>query len=187
MTEPLQETTRFLGKRALSLVAGRTALDAPADRLGELLVRSYGPDPDKVRDWLHGVWLGHPLHPLLVAVPIGAVTTTVAMDALGGEQMRDAARFTLGLAIAGSVAAVVTGWNDWQYTTGRARRVGLVHGVLNEVATACYVVSYVQRRRGKRGVAASTLGYAISGSAGYLGGALAYNWGVGVDGTGDHL
>ena len=28
--------------------------------------------PGKVRDGLHGVWLGHPLHPVLVQVPVGA-------------------------------------------------------------------------------------------------------------------
>ena len=28
--------------------------------------------PGKLRDVLHGVWLGHPLHPMLVQVPVGA-------------------------------------------------------------------------------------------------------------------
>ncbi|MGH3200753.1 MAG: hypothetical protein ACRDOA_09735 [Streptosporangiaceae bacterium] len=28
--------------------------------------------PGKVRDVLHGVWLGHPLHPVLVQAPVGA-------------------------------------------------------------------------------------------------------------------
>ena len=28
--------------------------------------------PQRVKDALHGVWLGHPLHPALVQIPMGA-------------------------------------------------------------------------------------------------------------------
>jgi hypothetical protein len=47
-----------------------------ADPLGDLFQRIfrvlYGPVP-ALRDFLHGTWLGHPLHPLLTDVPIGAL------------------------------------------------------------------------------------------------------------------
>ena len=35
----------------------------------------------KLKDFLHGAWLGHPLHPVLTDVPVGAWTTAVVLDA----------------------------------------------------------------------------------------------------------
>jgi hypothetical protein len=40
-------------------------LTAPVQRAVRLL------PPGRVRDALHGVWLGHPLHPVLVQLPVG--------------------------------------------------------------------------------------------------------------------
>lgn len=39
--------------------------------------------PGKVRDGLHGVWLGHPLHPVLVQAPVGAWMSASIMDTFG--------------------------------------------------------------------------------------------------------
>jgi hypothetical protein len=39
--------------------------------------------PGKVRNGLHGVWLGHPLHPVLVQVPVGAWLSASIVDLLG--------------------------------------------------------------------------------------------------------
>ena len=36
--------------------------------------------PGKLRDVLHGVWLGHPLHPMLVQVPVGAWLSASVLD-----------------------------------------------------------------------------------------------------------
>jgi nitrite reductase/ring-hydroxylating ferredoxin subunit len=78
---------------------------------------------------------------------------------------------------------------DWQHTHEEDRRIGLVHGVLNATATVLYGLSWWDRRRGKhtRGIAISALGYAITASSGYLGGALVFGSGIGIDQSGQRL
>jgi nitrite reductase/ring-hydroxylating ferredoxin subunit len=68
---------------------------------------------------------------------------------------------------------------------GRARRVGLMHGVLNVGATALYGASLWMRRRGDRrtGRNLACLGYAASLSSAYLGGHLVFGEQIGVDHT----
>src|SRR5215213_1673582 len=41
-----------------------------------------GPSGLAVKNFLHGVWLGHPLHPVLTDVPLGAWTVALALDAM---------------------------------------------------------------------------------------------------------
>lgn len=149
---------------------------------------------EQVSNALHGTWLGHPVHPALTAVPTGAVTTMLALDAAstipGGDAgLRAASRTALGVGVLGSVAAMLTGLTDWQHTHERSRRVGLVHGLLNATATALYAASWRERRRARhlRGVGLSTLGYGITMAGGYLGAALVYGAGVGVDVSGPRL
>ncbi len=36
-----------------------------------------------LKDLLSGTWMGHPLHPMLTDVPIGAWTSAVALDPRG--------------------------------------------------------------------------------------------------------
>ena|SRR6202035_3217256 len=42
--------------------------------------------PGKVRDVLHGVWLGHPLHPMLIQATIGTWLSASILDFTGGDQ-----------------------------------------------------------------------------------------------------
>lgn len=149
---------------------------------------------DRISNALHGTWLGHPLHPALTSVPMGAVATTVAMDAVGAlpgraAHLRDASRFALGVGLVSSVGAAATGLTDWQHTHEQSRRIGLVHGFLNTAATGLYAASWWDRRRGRhrRGVAASALGYGLSLGSGYLGGTLVFGSGAGVDRSGARL
>ena len=83
------------------------SVDNPAiDRVAEPLSRavraafdSAGAGGKQAKNALHGVWLGHPLHPVFTDVPIGAWTTALALDAAanGDPGMRRAATFGLGL------------------------------------------------------------------------------------------
>jgi nitrite reductase/ring-hydroxylating ferredoxin subunit/uncharacterized membrane protein len=177
---------------------GRQAwLDRPGYRLEHALTFAFaamGRNRDRISNALHGTWLGHPLHPALTSVPTGAVATTLVMDAAGllpgsPAGLRDGSRFALGVALAGSVGAAATGVTDWQHTHEQSRRIGLVHGALNALATGLYAASYRDRRRGRhrRAMASSALGYGLTLGSGYLGGALVFGAGLGVDRSGDRL
>jgi len=145
-------------------------LDRPGYRLEHgvgLALATCGGAGERISNVLYGVRLGHPLHPLVTAVPMGAVTTAVALDAASllphhSPDLREVSRFALAVGIVGSLGAAVTGLHDWQQTQERTRRVGLVHGALNSIATGLYIASWFDRRRGRhrRGMAGSALGYA---------------------------
>ena len=93
------------------------------------------------------------------------------------------------MGIIGSLGAAATGATDWQHTHDESRRIGIVHGLLNIVATALYAVSWWDRRRGRhlRGMAGTALGYGLTMASGYLGASLVYGSGVGVDRSGPRL
>ena len=185
---------RVWGERSVAVLGRQAWLDRPSYRLEHTISLAFaacGSAGQRVGNVLHGTWLGHPLHPLLTALPTGAVATTLALDAaavLPGRRpgLRDAARLSLGVGIVGSLGAAVTGVTDWQHTQEQARRVGIVHGALNTAATGLYLTSWWQRRRGRhlRGAAASAMGYGVTAASGYLGAHLVYRAGTGVDQSG---
>lgn len=141
---------------------------------------SAGESGTKIKDALHGTWLGHALHPMLVTVPIGAWTTAAVLDLVGSKDGADTA---LGFGILASLPAVSAGLADWSYTEGKPRRLGYVHAALNSAALACYGLSWMARRGGRRGlgVSLSTVGLGLVGVSGYLGGELSYSLGQGVN------
>jgi nitrite reductase/ring-hydroxylating ferredoxin subunit/uncharacterized membrane protein len=188
---------RDAAARVVETLARQTWLDRPSYRFEHALMflfASLGRHRERVSNALHGTRLGHPLHPALTSLPTGAVATTVALDAASllsgrGTALREAARSALAVGIAGSIGAGITGVTDWQHTHEQARRVGLVHGLVNAVATGLYAMSWWDRRRGRRvrGVAGSAVGYGLTLGAGYLGGVLVYGFGIGVDRSGARL
>lgn len=157
-------------------------LDAFAEKAQESL-RPYL-DRRPVKDLLSGTWLGHPLHPLLVTVPIGSWVSAALLD-LGGRGVQRAADRLIGFGALAALPTAAAGLSDWLDTVGAERRVGLVHAAGNDVALGLMVASWFARRRGRRGrgVLLSLLADGIVGVTGYLGGHLAYNQGVGVDTT----
>jgi hypothetical protein len=102
------------------------------------------PGARRAADVLHGRWLGHSLHPVMVDLPIGFWTSAVYMDLMGHR--RSARLLTLAGTLS-ALGAVATGAADWSVTDGRERRVGLVHGVLNSTATVLNAASLVAPNR----------------------------------------
>ncbi|MGV0476012.1 (2Fe-2S)-binding protein [Mycobacterium kansasii] len=198
---PRDRQRHKFGSRVVAAIGRQEWLDRPSYRLEHLIsfgFNALGGARDRVTNALNGIWLGHPVHPPLTSFASGALGTTVALDALSllpgrpASEVLDASRFAsraLGLGIAASVGSAVTGIADWQHTHEEDRRVGLVHGLVNTAATALYVMSWVDRRRGHhlRGIAVSALGYAITVSGAYLGGALVFESGIGIDQSGGRL
>ncbi len=190
-----------LGRRVVSAIGRQEWLDRPSYRFEHLLSFAYnslGDARNTVTNTLHGVWLGHPVHPPLASLTSGALGTTVALDALSllpgrpATEVLDASRFAsraLGLGILASVGSAATGVTDWQHTHEEDRRVGLVHGLVNLAATALYVQSWWDRRHGRhgRGIVLTALGYGITVAGSYLGGALVFESGIGIDQSGARL
>jgi uncharacterized membrane protein len=159
------------------------ALDGPGRTVGRA-VRGVIAD-GAPKDVLSGTWLGHALHPMLTDIPIGAWTSSVLLDWMGGKDSRSASDR---LILAGVVAAgvtVATGWSDWadaEQRNAAVRRCGLVHAAANATATALMLGSYVARKRGARGRGKllSLAGSTALGAGGWLGGHLSYTLGAGV-------
>ncbi|MFI7674169.1 DUF2231 domain-containing protein [Actinophytocola sp. NPDC049390] len=129
---------------------------------------------------LRGRWLGHPLHPLMVTVPIGAFVGTAVLDLARGN--REAARTLTGLGLAAIAPTALLGLADYADLDERQRRVGIAHATLNTVAVALFAGSYLSRTRGAHtcGMALSTLGLTVLSAGGALGGHLSYAQGAGV-------
>jgi nitrite reductase/ring-hydroxylating ferredoxin subunit/uncharacterized membrane protein len=169
------------------------AIETAADTLQPAvtdLFRSGGEAGQVVKNFLHGTWLGHPLHPVLTDIPVGAWTTALALDAMeavsGREEFGSAADAAVAVGLVGALGAAATGITDWSDTDGRGRKVGLVHGLLNVTAATLYTTSLVMRRKPNTrrvGIGLSMLGYLVSGASAYLGGHLVFGEKIGVDHT----
>ncbi|HSU31634.1 MAG TPA: hypothetical protein VLJ11_10385, partial [Bryobacteraceae bacterium] len=59
---------------------------APIQNKGETFVKdafaSAGESGPAIKNFLHGVWLGHPLHPVITDVPVGGWTVAAILDLL---------------------------------------------------------------------------------------------------------
>lgn len=150
------------------------------------LYRKAGPRGQAAANFLHGTWLGHPLHAALTDVPLGAWTAAVLFDALdaatGREELGKAADAAITVGIAGAVGAAITGLTDWQHTDPPARRIGLAHALLNTATLGLFATSLGVRRRSRP--AGRLLGYAgiaIGTIAAAIGGNLVYRQRIGVD------
>ena len=175
-------------------VVSKPTLRPPVDEtvqriLDKALYAGGRPEAQKLRNFLNGTWLGEPLHVVLTDVPIGAWTAAMIFDLLGlmlhRKELASAADVAIGIGLAGSAGAAVTGATDWSDVDPPARRLGLVHGLLNLGGTAMFATSLVLRRKRSRrsGFIVSALGYAVMSYAAHLGGKLVYEHRVGVDRT----
>jgi nitrite reductase/ring-hydroxylating ferredoxin subunit/uncharacterized membrane protein len=143
----------------------------------------------KVQELLHGTWIGHPLHVILTDVPIGAWTAATGFDALDSvtrrKQWQAATDAAITVGLLGAAGAAVAGLTDWQDTDPPARRIGLMHGLLNVGGVTLFTASLLMRKRKSRtvGRTLSLLGYAVATLAARLGGNMVYGQRIGVDHT----
>jgi nitrite reductase/ring-hydroxylating ferredoxin subunit len=165
----------------LRLTRQLAELAEPLDEVAEPVQAAVNAVPQPLRDVLDGVWFGNPLHPALTDVPIGAWSAAFVLD-LAGSPAADQA---LGVGILGAVPTALTGLNDWSHLKDDARRIGTVHALLNSMALALNVASYVARRDGHRGLGRLLSGVAYAGTlfSAHLGGHLSFGLGVRVNRT----
>ncbi|SEF87301.1 Uncharacterized membrane protein [Saccharopolyspora kobensis] len=151
-------------------------MERPAEAVARAVRRTIsGTRADRL---LGGAWLGHPVHPLLVTVPIGACVSAPVLELCTGN--RQAARWLIALGLIAVPPAVVAGLADFAHLDARQRRVGALHATANVVSTAFFGASLCCRpgaRSAKVSMALGTLTIAIGGA---LGGHLSYAQGAGV-------
>src|SRR6185437_8098379 len=97
--------------------------------------------PGKVRDALHGVWLGHPVHPMLVQAPVGAWLSASLLDFTGDER---AARRLTAAGLCAALPAALAGAADWSEQHEQQMRVGVIHAAGNVMALGLYAASLAQ-------------------------------------------
>lgn len=174
---------------AMNVIEDQTWLETPSEQVAKVVSKVLtkpGGGPTRIDDFLNGVWLGHPLHPVLTDVPIGAWTMGLILDGLetvtGRPEFNPGADAAVGVGLLGALGAAVTGAAQWQYTIGRQRRLGLSHALLNVAAVGLYGASMLCRVNGKRGAGKITalLGFGVMTVAAYIGGDLAYGERLGV-------
>lgn len=158
------------------------ALDKVARPLKSTVSRAVR--PRVVRNLLSGTNLGHPLHPPLTDLPIGAWMMSALLDA-AGPAAEGAADLLVTAGVVAAVPTAASGLNDWSDTAGPETRVGLVHAAVNTTALSLYLASLVARIRGRRrsGKVLALAGLGMVSGGAYLGGHLAFVMGVNVNRT----
>ncbi len=176
--------------RSSSSAQGQPPLDEKLQKLLDKALYGGGhPSAQKIRNFLNGTWLGEPLHVVLTDVPVGAWTVAMAFDALdlvfNRREFARACEGSIGIGLLAAAGAAVTGATDWSDVDPPARRLGLIHGLLNLSGAALFATSLFLRKQKSReaGRIVGVLGYAVMSYAANLGGKLVYEHRVGVDRT----
>lgn len=145
----------------------------------------------KVVDLLHGTWLGHPLHPVLVEVVVGAWSISSFFDLVSYfNRSKQAEMIADALIQIGNYAAlpsILSGLAQFSTIPEPAANIALTHATVNNIGFALQVASARARSRGDRdrALTLSGLAFVFMMSGAYLGGHLAYNKRVGVKHTED--
>lgn len=149
----------------------------------------------KLTDFLQGKWLGHPLHPAIVHLPIGAWVLAGALDLIGwaGEDNAMLGRLALwcvAFGLFGALLAVPPGIADWAPIKKEkpAWKLGLYHMALNLIAAIVWAVNIGLRFEGRDDpgrittsiLATSMMGTLLVLVGGYLGKLLVFDQGVSV-------
>ena len=141
---------------------------------------------------------GHPVHPMLVVLPLGlfimAVVTDIAFYVTGRGTLATVSYWNIAGGIVGGLAAAVFGLVDWLAIPAgtRAKAIGLYHGVGNVVVVALFAASWWMRYDvgghfpSVAAMLVGATGLILGAVTAWLGGELVDRLGVGVD-DGAHL
>jgi uncharacterized membrane protein len=145
---------------------------------------------------------GHPFHPILVTVPIGAWVSSVVLDVAShltpdAAALSTAAGWLLGVGVIGALGAAAVGFLDFlTIPPGTpAHRTALLHMTLNVLVTVVYAGGLAWRVSQWPAPGATPLGplvlsvvaLAVLAVSGTLGGRLSYRYGVRVATEADQL
>src|SRR5213594_4113547 len=106
---------------------------------------ALGPPGQSIKNVMHGTTaLGHPLHPALTDVPVGAWTVGVVADFAAhftGRIPEAAGDVALIVGLLVALLTLVTGYTDFADTVGMERRFGCAHGLLMTLVVAIEMAS----------------------------------------------
>jgi uncharacterized membrane protein len=137
--------------------------------------------------------LGHPIHPMLIVLPLGTLSLAVVLDLLYlvwiDTRLPFASFILISAGLITGLVAALFGLRDWLAIPGntRAKSVGAIHGVGNVVVVALFFMSWLIRWGSPDYVPSvlafvlSLAGLGLAGVTGWLGAELVYRLGVGVD------
>ncbi len=157
-------------------------------RVVDAFYRVLGRPGKWLQDFVNGSWLGHPVHPVVTDVVIGGAAILAAFDlltlVLGVENLETASLVAVGIVSLSAIAATTTGLTDFKDThTGDERNVVVLHGLINVVATAAYIVSFFLRLGGSEvlGIWVALGGVLVLTVGGYIGGHVVFKYGYMVN------
>ena len=136
----------------------------------------------------------HPIHPMLIPFPLALWTTSFATDVLfyfhRNTSLLLISKYMLGAGIIGAAAAAIPGIMDWSAIKHpEAKKVANWHARINILALIVFCASLYLRlgrnadlvgRRLTIPFLLSLVGVILISISGYLGGDLAYRYGIGV-------
>jgi uncharacterized membrane protein len=137
-------------------------------------------------------FLGHSIHAMLIAFPLGLLATAVIFDVAylvtNKAMWTTVACYLIGAGVVGGLTAAVFGLIDYSAipASTRARRVGRMHGIGNVVVVLLFGYSWWARHDAPQSpsdiaLACSFAGIALAAVTAWLGGELVERLGVGVD------
>jgi len=141
--------------------------------------------------------LGHPIHQMLVVLPLGVLAMSLVFDLLavfaGWTSLHQAAFSMIAAGVISGLVAAVFGLIDFLAIPNgtRAKRIGRLHGIGNVIVVALFAASWFLRRDQPArpemlAILLSAGAAALATVTGWLGGELVDRLGVGVD-DGAHL
>ena len=132
---------------------------------------------------------GHPIHPMLVTLPIGLWIFSLVCDLFyifgsGAPVWNPVALYTMAGGIVGALAAAVPGFIDMLSLTGETKKTALIHMVINLTVVGLYAVNLWLRittpESLKGPIWLSAVSVGLLAISGWLGGHMVYLRGVGV-------
>jgi uncharacterized membrane protein len=137
--------------------------------------------------------LGHPIHPMLIVLPLGLLSVGVLFDVVylvsGDRVFADLAFWDITIGIIGGLLAAIFGFIDWLAIPSdtRAKRIGMMHGGGNLIVVLLFIASWLVRVQ-DRSYAPNLLpfvlaliGVVLALGTQWLGGELVYRLRVAVD------
>jgi nitrite reductase/ring-hydroxylating ferredoxin subunit/uncharacterized membrane protein len=153
-------------------IADTAWLDRAAGRVRDVVKKAL--PPGRLKDALHGVWLGHPVHPALAQFAVGCFTGAALLDMTGDR--KHAAPRLIRFGVLASLPTAAAGLADYADGLQEQQRIGVVHASSNTLALAGYLASLRLRATGRRGrgVMLGLLAYTLAAVGATLGGDLSF-------------